>query len=259
MKKSFVLVAAVLALGSTSAGAEQEATYSIPPPVVTSEADRALARMGALLQEAKSLSFEAEVTYDILLGDGQMVLYGSQVEAAWRPGKSLKIRIDGDERKNRIYIDEGSVTFVDDEVGIYATNQVPGSLDDAIDDVLARLGLEIPLAEIFYVDPYRLFRDTAVWGRQVGIHEVDGIECHHLAFVANGLDWQVWIDTGDKPLLRKLVIDYRDRVGSPSYTARITKWKVNPRLSKNFARFQPDEESAAEFMLWAGAKAGGKR
>jgi hypothetical protein len=223
---------------------------SVPEPVITSEADEALARMSQFLRSAKSLGFTAEVTYDVLLGDGQKIEYSSQIEAAWRPGKQLRVEVEGDEIANRIYIDRGKVTFVDDLAGIYATEQVPGDLDAAIDDVLDRLEINVPLANLFYADPYTTLIETAHWGRQVGLHEVRGVECIHLAFVADGLDWQIWIDAGEQPLPRKLVIDYRDQPGSPSYSAILTSWQMNPKLAKKFAKFSPSpSEMKVEFLI----------
>jgi hypothetical protein len=261
MKKPLVLLFATLALATAGARAEEPAAQelsSVPEPVVTREADRALAAMGKLLQSAKSLSFTADVTYDVLLNDGQLIQYGSRVNAAWKPGKSLHVKVDGDDVKTRIYVDKGEITWVDDEQGIYATDKVPGDLDTALEDILSRLELEIPLTEIFYSDPYKLFRDSAYQGRQVGIHEVAGVKCRHLAFIARGLDWQVWIEDGDEPLLRKLVIDYRNRPGSPKYSATITSWQVNPKLSKDFAKFSPtDSETKVEFLIDTQNLAGG--
>ena len=139
---------------------------------------------------------------------------------------------------------------MDDLAGIYATEQVPGDLDAAIDDVLDRLEINVPLANLFYADPYATLIGTAHWGRQVGLHQVRGVECIHLAFVADGLDWQIWIDAGKQPLPRKLVVDYRDQPGSPSYSATLTSWQINPKLAKDFAGFTPSpSETNVEFLI----------
>ena len=215
--------------------------------------------MGKFLQSAKSLVFTADVTYDVLLGDGQKIQYGSRVKAAWKPGKTLRVDVDGDEFQNRMYIDEARVTWVDDAAGIYATEKVPGNLDAALDDVIERLDLNVPLADLFYADPYATLLETAHWGRQVGVDEVRGAKCIHLAFVASGLDWQIWIDAGGRPLPRKLVIDYRDQPGSPSYSATLTSWEVNPKLAKDFAEFSPSpSEAKVEFLIDVPGQTGGQ-
>ncbi len=35
---------------------------------------------------------------------------------------------------------------------------------------------------------------------------MNGIECHHLAFRAEKVDWQVWVQAGDTPLPMKYLI-----------------------------------------------------
>ena len=54
-----------------------------------------------------------------------------------------------------------------------------------------------------------------------------GKRCHHLAFAQEHVDWQVWIEDGAQPLVRKFVITYKDEPGAPQYTAIFFDWKLN--------------------------------
>ena len=38
---------------------------------------------------------------------------------------------------------------------------------------------------------------------------------------------------------RKLVITYKDEPGFPQYTARLSKWNLQPRLSDHYFHFHP--------------------
>jgi len=50
---------------------------------------------------------------------------------------------------------------------------------------------------------------------------VDTRKCHHVAFRLENIDWQAWIDAGEQPVIRKLVITYKNRPGAPQYTLKL--------------------------------------
>ncbi len=65
------------------------------------------------------------------------------------------------------------------------------------------------------------------------------MKCHHLAFRQKAVDWQIWIDAGDEPVPRKLVITFKQQAEQPQYTALIHRWDVNPKLGDEMFQFQP--------------------
>jgi hypothetical protein len=219
------------------------------PPVVTGQASDALRRMSRFLAESKSFAFQADVVYEVVLGDGQKIQYGSRLEAALRRPGELRVDIDGDQYETFFLIDDGQFTFGDIRPGVLAKSKVPRDLDAAMDDAFLRLGMSVPVADLLYSDPYAVLMESAQWGRQVGIHDVRGVPCIHLAFTSEGLDWQIWIEDGPEPLPRKFVVDWKHLVGSPTYSATFTKWKLNPKLKKDFATFEASSGmTATEFL-----------
>jgi hypothetical protein len=50
---------------------------------------------------------------------------------------------------------------------------------------------------------------------------IDGVECEHLAFRNFDTDWQLWVEVGDRPIPRKLVITSKTISGGPQYTVRV--------------------------------------
>ena len=77
----------------------------------------------------------------------------------------------------------------------------------------------LPLADFLYADPYAVLMEGVTYGRYLGIHQAAGVACHHLAFSQDTIEWQIWIDAGEKPLPRKLVISYVQEPGEPQYSA----------------------------------------
>ena len=63
--------------------------------------------------------------------------------------------------------------------------------------------------------------------------------CHHVAFRQPLIDWQAWIEDGPVPLLRKVVIDYRQEFGEPQYTVTFDQWNVNADLPDFLFAFTP--------------------
>ncbi len=84
----------------------------------------------------------------------------------------------------------------------------------------------LPLADLLYSDPYAVLMAGVTYGRYLGIHQAAGVACHHLAFSQATIEWQIWIDAGDKPLPRKLVISYVQEPGEPQYSAVIRRWTL---------------------------------
>jgi hypothetical protein len=49
----------------------------------------------------------------------------------------------------------------------------------------------------------------------------------------------LWVETGDEPLLRKIVVTYLQEPGSPQYAATIDTWNLNPELSASDFTYSP--------------------
>jgi hypothetical protein len=202
-------------------------------------ADRILRAMSDYIAAADTFTFSIEVAEDVLLDHGQMVSYGRSTEVAvQRPG-SVHAHSRGEEREVRLVIHDGRCLLFDMENDVYAVADVPKVIGDAIDVIIESYGLNIPAADILYPNPYQEVIGNVDYGFVAGTTMIDGTECHHLAFAQEIIDWQVWIQTGPHPLLRKIVISYKDEEGWPSYTARLSDWKFPNRISKHHFEYVP--------------------
>ena len=108
---------------------------------------------------------------------------------------------------------------------------VPAVIDDALDHLMEKYGFSPPLVDFIYQDPYNTLIENVEFGFYVGLHNVDGIRCHHLAFVQKNIDWQIWIEDGKQMVPRKLVITYHNEPESPQYIAVLSDWDLDARLS----------------------------
>ena len=87
-------------------------------------------------------------------------------------------------------------------------------------------------------------------GFVVGKGVVDGVRCDHLAFRAPHVDWQIWIEEGKRPLVRKLVITTLDKFNAPQFTVVTKNWNLKPRFDATTFSFKPPRSlRKVEFVL----------
>ncbi len=202
-------------------------------------ADRILREMGEYLRTAREFTFHADISYDEVLETGQKVQYGGRSDVAVRRPDRLHAVHRGDERKRRVIFDGRTFTIYNVDMNLYSVTEVPPEIDAAIDLVFEKYGFTVPIADLIYADPYQTLIENVQSGFVVGRHAVDGTPCHHLAFSQEVIDWQIWIEDGPRPVPRKLVITYKEEPGSPQYTARLSGWDFQPRLSEHYFEFHP--------------------
>ena len=65
--------------------------------------------------------------------------------------------------------------------------------------------------------------------------------CRQLAFRTDEVDWQLWIEEGERPLPCCYTITSRWVYAAPQYTVTFTNWRTNPDLpTKTFQFTAPD-------------------
>ena len=230
-------LAVVAMLGGVAlvGGSQREA------PKIAPKADRHLKTMSSYLACLKTYSFQVEEFFDEVQDDGQKLQFSNQRHlSVSRPDKVFG-GDKGDTANSLFYYDGKSATVFDRRQKTYATVKVPGTIDGMLDDLHDRFDTDQTLADFLFADSYKVFTEHVQSGTYVGLHHVGKVKCHHLAFRQRILDWQIWIDAGDQPLPRKLLITFKRQVDQPQYTALFHHWDVNPSLSDGLFQFQLPE------------------
>src|SRR5262249_30311261 len=81
----------------------------------------------------------------------------------------------------------------------------------------------------------------------IGPSVIDGTTCQHYAYRQQGLDWQIWIQNGDFPLPRKLVITTTTDDARPQHESQYT-WTLAPSFSQDaFAFVAPPDAKKITF------------
>jgi hypothetical protein len=67
---------------------------------------------------------------------------------------------------------------------------------------------------------------------------VGGVTCDHYAYRQPGIDWQVWIQKGDFPLPRRIVVTTTTDEARPQYTS-VLSWNLAPSYNEATFSFAP--------------------
>jgi hypothetical protein len=237
------MVVAALALAPL-AGAQEPAPgppSSPPPRNVEARAEQELKKMGDFLAKLPVFALEAEETFDEI-PDGQLRRQLTNVRriAVERPNHVAADAM-GDTLSRASWYDGRTVTLLDKEHNVYATVEAPATIDATLDELVDEYGVVFPLVDLLYADPYAVLMEGVSYGRYLGIHQAAGVACHHLAFSQETIEWQIWIDAGDKPLPRKLVISYVGEPGEPQYSATIRRWTLEAKVPEGLFTFEAPE------------------
>ncbi len=242
------LVAALL-LPAPSAVAKSEAKEPSRPPIVDPRADQLLREMGTYLSDAKQFSFRADIDYDEVLPTGQKVQFAAIEDVAVQRPNRAYVEYQGDLGAKRMWYDGKQLTVLDAAERVYATTSVPGKLDAALAKMEDDHGFSPPLAELLFDDPYAALNEDVVFGLYMGLHDVDGKRCHHLAFVNKDVDWQIWIEDGTEVVPCKLVVTYKLLPGSPQFVAVLSDWRTGERFAETiFKPMIPDGVRKIDFV-----------
>jgi hypothetical protein len=205
---------------------------SEPGPVIGPRAELFLKAMSEYMKSVKQFSFRGKISFDEVLPSGQKIQYSAENQVAIRRPDRVYAEMQGDSGNRRFWYDGEKATLVDGGLGVYATvEDVPKELGALMDHLMEKYNFSPPLADLVYPDLYEALIDNVQFGIYVGLHDVEGIRCHHLAFVAKYIDWQIWIEDGLQMVPRKAVITYKALPESPQYEAILTDWDLNARFS----------------------------
>jgi hypothetical protein len=206
-----------------------------------SDAIKALEDMSNYLRTLKAIQVHATISRDEVLDDGQNVTFSGTLDMIAERPNHLRAEVIND-KQQRMYFDDGKTFSVwARRVNYYATIPAPPTLRELADKLSDQYNLELPLADLFYWGDRKTTGDI-VSAIDVGAGQVDGTTCEHYAFRQKGADWQVWIQEGDYPLPRKLVITTTTDPARPRYTSVIT-WNLAPSFDDAAFTFEPPKDA----------------
>jgi hypothetical protein len=211
------------------------------PSAIEPEATQLLRRMSDYLSSLKQFTFRADNTIDTVLLSGQQVQLSARVDIAIQRPSHFRVNRKGDIVDQEFYFDGKTLTLYGRGVRYYANMNVsePVDINTALDLAKEEVGVVVPASDLVYSDAYQELMDDVESAIVVGTSTVGGVEVHHLAFRGSEVDWQIWVEKGDRPLPRKYLITSKWIAGAPQFTAVFSDWNTSAQLDDALFTFSP--------------------
>jgi hypothetical protein len=226
-----------------------------PPPVATKakaaktaaaldpDAAAALDRMGAYLRSLKTFEVTSDNTMEEVLGNGQKLQFLNRVRYVVNGPDKLYSEIRNDRRDIRLFYDGKALTVENAATGFYAVAPMTGTIGDLLRKADEQYGIELPLQDLFRWGSKTASTVAPKEGFKVGPARIGAFTTDHYAFRQDDVDFQIFIEQGDKPLPRKLVITTLTDPAQPQYVAYFT-WNTEPKVEPQRFTFVPGKNSA---------------
>jgi hypothetical protein len=241
-------VLAVVALGAalarpgaiTAGGPRASATDTTA--TIDPDAMSALDSMGRYLRTLRAFQVRAAITSEEVLVDGQKVQLANEADLVAMKPDRLRLKTSSD-RKERLFLYDGkNFTQFAPRKNFYTTVPAPPTIPELANRLDTQYGIEMPFVDLFrWGTPESNAKDITA-AADIGPSVIDGITCEQYAFRQPGLDWQVWIQDGDFPLPRKLVLTTTTDDARPQYEAVYT-WNLAPSVDPAAFVFVPPKDA----------------
>jgi hypothetical protein len=240
VRASILVPALVL---SAVGGSSFAATQAVPDksPAVEPQAKDALGRMVDAFKSLPEFGVHQEITREQVI-DGDLKVQKSSVAdiLVRRPDRLKADVVADDDRSHSVFYDGKTLTVYVPGKKYYAQTAVPNTLAGMIDTAESEYGIEFPTPDLMRMAAGEDFADELTAAGEVGKSNIGGVECDHYAYRNAEVDYQIWLEPGDKPLPRKIVITSKKDPTQPEYTAFLT-WNLAPKLDDTSFTFTPPE------------------
>src|SRR3954447_11202235 len=188
LSASAVVLALLLAVGvPTEARSDEAAAKSL------------LKAMSDYLAAQKAVSFSYDSNLEIVTEDKQkLALASSGTVTLDRPDKARVTRHGGFADIEAVF-DGKTLTLFGKNSDLYAQVEVSGTIDHLVDELRDKYHRPVPGADLLLSNVYEQLMPGVTNVKDLGSGVIGGIECDHLAFRTEEVDWQIWIAQGTRP------------------------------------------------------------
>jgi hypothetical protein len=217
---------------------EQEGPARESNSAVDANAVAALQKMGNYLRTLKTFQVEAATTDEDVLEDGQKVQYSGSASILARVPDRMRAEVQNEKRRRLFLYDGSQFTLFAERVGYYATVPAPPTISKLADKLETDYGFSVPLRDLFRWGTQGWDAAQIQSAADTGPSEVGGVTCEQYILRQKDVDWQIWLQRGDYPLPRKLVITTRTDEARPQHTEILT-WNLAPSFNDAAFKFDP--------------------
>ncbi|KJS30029.1 MAG: membrane protein [Desulfatitalea sp. BRH_c12] len=205
------------------------------------EAVSLLKTMSDYLSSQSNIELEFDSDIEVITPQLEKLQFASSgVILLRRPDKLRAHRVAG-HADAWLFFDGKIASVYSRSLNGYARFEVPGSVDQLIETLRKGHGVALPGADLLLSNSFDALMTDVLEAKHIGRGVIDGVQCEHLAFRNFDTDWQVWVEVGQKPIPRKLVITSKTINGAPQYTLRVRKWNTASMPGRDSFAFTPPD------------------
>jgi len=182
--------------------------------------------MSDYLAAQKVISMSYDSIFEVVTDEKQKLqLATSGTVDMVRPDKIRTTRQSGFSNTEMVF-DGKTLSFLGKGQNAYIQKEVPGTIDNLIDQLRDKFHRQLPGADLLIQNVYDVLMTDVTNVKDMGSGIIGGKECDHLAFRSKDTDWQIWIAQGDKPYPCRYVITSTGVDQAPQFTMEIRDWKA---------------------------------
>lgn len=203
------------------------------------DAGKILRAMSDYVGSQKSISVAYDTDIEVITPEIQKIQFASSGTMLLNRPDKLHATRTGGYAEVELVFDGKTVSVLGKNMNAYVQTDAPGTVDQLIDFLRNEFSIDMPGADLFLSNSYDAMMDGVLDAKHIGQGVIEGIECEHLAFRTLDTDWQIWVETGDRPIPRKYVITSKSTAAAPQYTITIRDWKTDAQASADAFTFKP--------------------
>ncbi|MGI9455857.1 MAG: DUF2092 domain-containing protein [Aeoliella sp.] len=238
-----VLAALTALLLAHSANAEpSEATEKYPHRILHAAIDQIVA--------AKNITADVGFSVRVVTPVFEHERLGRYKVAIMRPNKFAFKLHQGDKGSTLVCDGEQLITF-SEELRQYTQVAAPSSLEEFSQSMegmmMLSYGMGGYMMGLLEDEPPSWLKSGFTSRKYIGIEDLDGVDCHHLRFDHEELDFDAWITAGDEPKVRRIRPDLSEHLDddesemefSVIITVDYDNWEFDPKIDDEYFAFTP--------------------
>ena len=154
----------------------------------------------------KQFRVDTDATIEAVLPTGQKLQFGQRVAVTVQRPNRMRVERVGELINQTFYYDGKTLSVNLPDEKYYATAQAPPTMEAMLDFARDKLDVIAPGSDLIYKNAFERLTQGLTSAFVVGKAVIGGVRCDHIAFRNAEVDWQIWIQEGDKPLPRKFIV-----------------------------------------------------
>lgn len=254
--KACLLIVILLACGGQRIIAEEG------PAAIAPKADGVLRSMSEYFAGLNSFTVDLSVTVKVE-AEGMEREITSHYDVAMRRPNLLRIAFKSGMMGASIISDGEKVYTHLPMLNKYTVSEAPETLERLLSgpgETVASSGMQQMLfvGDLLRESPYEALMDGVTEVEYLGTAKVEGAKCHHIKLIQERFDWELWVDAGDAPLVRRFAPDLSKLVAQAGEgTAGMGVEQMKMDLAVAFNNWQVDLDIPDKTFVFeppAGAK-----